>query len=675
MTRVLFDALEESFKGTEVENIIDSLYAGELIDYLRCIDVDYQSERIDKFLDLALAIIPFGATEALKNLSECIDAYVRPEILDGENKYYADCVKRKVTAIKGLKFGKLPQIMSVQLKRFVYDFSGVSMIQKKVNDAVSFPMLLDMNKYVAKRSKSVSKKKGNISNKNDFTHLNDSNNTKENVEMRGIEEREGDGEGRDGEEEEEEEDDEGEFEMYLREQTAILRQQQKEFHINEMQKEIEKNREDDMKNVLNNKCTFETVSNFSSVSAIGSTECYAFGTISNNDIDIGIDIDNGTEGERTVTTCSSSNDSESRIGYNDETNNDKEDDKGQEEIGGEKGKDDAVSYIALSKGIENYNDSDRLKNIESILPPFYYDRNGNKNNDNTDYINYDDSNIDCRDGNNDNTNKSDGGNNRQIKSKGTDRVGPFTSSTATSTSVPIVIAQPVDDDDYYNMNDNNYENNDDYHDNYENNFEISYDIDNIRDADNESESVYVTVGPGGYDLFNSEESTEKTDGDMGVRADFVSTATRTTDRIPINDSGLNVPTNTYYSVSAVPTGAINYEGNEESSKIGDDELHPQVEVEVEVDKCLSHRHMPSTEEVDKLIEKRGDNFYELYAVLNHSGAISGGHYFAYIKNLDSKKWYNFNDSNVTEISEEKVCEAWGGKSKYDGTAGIDFNLC
>jgi hypothetical protein len=61
--------------------------------------------------------------------------------------------------------------------------------------------------------------------------------------------------------------------------------------------------------------------------------------------------------------------------------------------------------------------------------------------------------------------------------------------------------------------------------------------------------------------------------------------------------------------------------------------------------------------------------YELYAVLNHSGAISGGHYYAYIKNLDTKKWYNFNDSNVTEISEDKVCEAWGGqKAGFTGTS-------
>jgi len=149
LTRVLFDALEETFKGTAVENIIDDLYAGQLIDYLRCLDVDYQSERVDKFLDFSLAIVPFGSDKPMHSLTECIEMYLRPEILDGDNKYYAEKYDQKVDAIKGLKFGKLPQIMSVQLKRFVYDFSGYSVVQKKLNDVVKFPMILDMNKYVA----------------------------------------------------------------------------------------------------------------------------------------------------------------------------------------------------------------------------------------------------------------------------------------------------------------------------------------------------------------------------------------------------------------------------------------------------------------------------------------------------------------------------------------------
>lgn len=175
LTRVLFDALEETFKGTPVENIIDDLYAGELIDYLRCLDVDYESERVDKFLDFSLAIVPFGSDKPMCNLTECIEMFLRPEILDGENKYHVEKFDRKVDAIKGLKFGKLPKIMSVQLKRFVYDFSGPSIVQKKLNDVVKFPMILDMNKYVAKRvtaGSSTAKKTSEVVEEDDEDHMN-----------------------------------------------------------------------------------------------------------------------------------------------------------------------------------------------------------------------------------------------------------------------------------------------------------------------------------------------------------------------------------------------------------------------------------------------------------------------------------------------------------------------
>lgn len=152
LTRVLFDALEETFKGTAVENIIDELYAGRLVDYIRCIDVDYESERVDKCLDFSLAIVPFDSNVAMKSLTECIEMFLRPEILDGDNQYYAEAFQKKVDAIKGLKLCKLPQIMSIQLKRFVFDFSNDYVVQKKLNDIVKFPMILDMNKYVTRLS-------------------------------------------------------------------------------------------------------------------------------------------------------------------------------------------------------------------------------------------------------------------------------------------------------------------------------------------------------------------------------------------------------------------------------------------------------------------------------------------------------------------------------------------
>ena len=76
---------------------------------------------------------------------------MQPEILDGDNKYYAEDFKRKTTALKGLKICHLPKIMSVHLKRFIPDFTSWNVSMKKVNDTVTFPMVLDMNKYIAKK--------------------------------------------------------------------------------------------------------------------------------------------------------------------------------------------------------------------------------------------------------------------------------------------------------------------------------------------------------------------------------------------------------------------------------------------------------------------------------------------------------------------------------------------
>ena len=45
--------------------------------------------------------------------------------------------------------------------------------------------------------------------------------------------------------------------------------------------------------------------------------------------------------------------------------------------------------------------------------------------------------------------------------------------------------------------------------------------------------------------------------------------------------------------------------------------------------------------------------YDLFGTGNHSGSVYGGHYTANIKNPNSK-WYTFNDTNITEINENKV---------------------
>ncbi|CDW83714.1 ubiquitin carboxyl-terminal hydrolase family protein [Stylonychia lemnae] len=59
--------------------------------------------------------------------------------------------------------------------------------------------------------------------------------------------------------------------------------------------------------------------------------------------------------------------------------------------------------------------------------------------------------------------------------------------------------------------------------------------------------------------------------------------------------------------------------------------------------------------------KQGDFVYELYSVLIHSGSAMGGHYYCYIKSTDDGKWYNFNDTSVSEIQQDEVLKTFGDK--------------
>ncbi|KAJ2455884.1 hypothetical protein EV183_000500 [Coemansia sp. RSA 2336] len=48
----------------------------------------------------------------------------------------------------------------------------------------------------------------------------------------------------------------------------------------------------------------------------------------------------------------------------------------------------------------------------------------------------------------------------------------------------------------------------------------------------------------------------------------------------------------------------------------------------------------------------GENLvYDLYSVCNHYGGMGGGHYTAYARNPEDDKWYNFDDSHVSPVSD------------------------
>jgi ubiquitin C-terminal hydrolase len=155
LCRVLLDALENGYKGTERHNIVNELYQGEMKDYVKCLHCGHEGSRTDSFLDIPLVIKAFGETVAVKSIEEGLQKFIEAETLTGDNKYNCESCNGARDAIKGLKFTKFPYLLALQLKRFDFDF--VHMRRQKLNDRVTFPEVLDMNPYLDKH---IQKQKG-----------------------------------------------------------------------------------------------------------------------------------------------------------------------------------------------------------------------------------------------------------------------------------------------------------------------------------------------------------------------------------------------------------------------------------------------------------------------------------------------------------------------------------
>ena len=141
LSRILMERLEERMKGTEADNALSKMFVGKMKTYISCINVDYESSRIEDFWDVQLNV------SGNKNLDESFKDYVQVETMDGENKYFAEGYGLQ-DAKKGVIFETFPQVLHLQLKRFEYDINRDAMM--KVNDRYEFPEIFDASPYLSK---------------------------------------------------------------------------------------------------------------------------------------------------------------------------------------------------------------------------------------------------------------------------------------------------------------------------------------------------------------------------------------------------------------------------------------------------------------------------------------------------------------------------------------------
>lgn len=144
----LLNAVEVSFEQNGQFGVIDELYQGINNDYIRCKNCGFESKRDSKFFDMQLPISnPF---ENIQNTSieQALKGLLDIEVLTGDNKYLCPQCQSKQDAEKGMKFGKVPKILMLQLQRFTIDYQTFN--RKKLNDEVTFPLILNVNPFLDK---------------------------------------------------------------------------------------------------------------------------------------------------------------------------------------------------------------------------------------------------------------------------------------------------------------------------------------------------------------------------------------------------------------------------------------------------------------------------------------------------------------------------------------------
>lgn len=140
LSRVLMERMEERMKGTKAENALSEMFVGKMKTYISCINVDYESSRIEDFWDIQLNV------SGNKDLDASFKDYIQVETMDGENKYFAESYGLQ-DAKKGVIFESFPQVLHLQLKRFEYDINRDAMM--KVNDRYEFPETFDATPYLS----------------------------------------------------------------------------------------------------------------------------------------------------------------------------------------------------------------------------------------------------------------------------------------------------------------------------------------------------------------------------------------------------------------------------------------------------------------------------------------------------------------------------------------------
>lgn len=126
------------------DSVIVDAFQGQLRNHLQCLTCGKTSTTYNAFLSLSLPVA-HGRGVHSTTLMQCLDAFVREEVLDKSNAWNCPRCKKPRRATKKLSLSRLPPILVVHLKRFTYK----GPVTNKISTPVHFPTTgLDLSNYM-----------------------------------------------------------------------------------------------------------------------------------------------------------------------------------------------------------------------------------------------------------------------------------------------------------------------------------------------------------------------------------------------------------------------------------------------------------------------------------------------------------------------------------------------
>ncbi|KAI3646137.1 hypothetical protein MP228_009065 [Amoeboaphelidium protococcarum] len=138
---VFLDKVEGIVKDTDQQDIVKTVFGGQLLQQIKSRDCEHVSERREAYYSIQCEV---------KNQQSLVDSlhnFIKEEVLDGDNKYFCGQCQTHVSATKRICVQDLPPVLVFSLKRFDFDFE--TMRRLKIYDRFEFPSMINMKEYTA----------------------------------------------------------------------------------------------------------------------------------------------------------------------------------------------------------------------------------------------------------------------------------------------------------------------------------------------------------------------------------------------------------------------------------------------------------------------------------------------------------------------------------------------